>query len=218
MVLVQSKFHSIFTVWPLTVLPQFCPLVLDCHSFSYSQSTNHYNKAEVLCIVVMYCCLPLACVGSALIDLTIFQKNIIFPIYILYKCYWFGQIFYWLLIFGPKFYWLLIFGPKFYWLLISKVTHWDPQSWKDRQTLEAAMHCMNKPGPSCSKIIMSLVNVSLKLWSLNTAHTLIFLLKKMWVAFAFAKATHIFSAKIPVNWILYLLEQLTFWPLTSLLS
>ena len=33
----------------------------------------------------MYFCLPLACVGSALIDLTIFQKNIIFPIYILYR-------------------------------------------------------------------------------------------------------------------------------------
>ena len=45
----------------------------------------HYNKAEVLCIVVMYFCLPLACVGSALIDITIFQKIIIFPIYILYR-------------------------------------------------------------------------------------------------------------------------------------
>ena len=40
----------------------------------------------------------------------------------------------------------------------------------------------------------------------------------MWVAFAFAKATHIFSAKIPVNLVLYLLEQLTFRPLTSSLS
>ena len=45
----------------------------------------HYNKAEVLCIAVMYFCLPIACVGSTLIDLTIFQKNIIFPIYILYR-------------------------------------------------------------------------------------------------------------------------------------
>ena len=34
--------------------------------------------------------------------------------------------------------------------------------------------------------------------------------EKMSVAFAFAKATHIFSAKIPVNLVLYLLEQLTF--------
>ena len=33
--------------------------------------------------------------------------------------------------------------------------------------------------------------------------------EKMWIAFAFAKATHIFSAKIPVNLISYLLEQLT---------
>ena len=31
------------------------------------------------------------------------------------------------------------------------------------------------PGPSCSKLTMSLVNVSLKLWSLNMAYTLIFL-------------------------------------------
>ena len=42
--------------------------------------------------------------------------------------------------------------------------------------------------------------------------------EKMWVVFAFAKATHIFSAKLPVNQVLYLLEQLTFWTLTSLLS
>ena len=42
---------------------------------------------------------------------------------------------------------------------------------------------------------MSLVNISLKFWSLNMAYMQIFLLKKMWVAFAFAKATHIFSAK-----------------------
>ena len=42
--------------------------------------------------------------------------------------------------------------------------------------------------------------------------------EKMWVAFAIAKATHIFSAKLPVNKILCLLEQLTFWPLTSSLS
>ena len=41
---------------------------------------------------------------------------------------------------------------------------------------------------------MSLVNVSLKLWSLNMAYTVIFLLK-MWVTFAFAKATHFFFSK-----------------------
>ena len=52
-----------------------------------------------------------------------------------------------------------------------------------------------KTGSSCSKLTMSLVNVSLKLWSLNMAYTLIFLLKKMWVAFALAKATHIFFSK-----------------------
>ena len=51
------------------------------------------------------------------------------------------------------------------------------------------------PGPICSKLTMSLVKISLKLWSLTMAYTLIFLLKKMWVAFAFAKATHIFFSK-----------------------
>ena len=44
-------------------------------------------------------------------------------------------------------------------------------------------------GPICSKLTMSLVNC------LNMAYMLIFLLKKM----CYAKATHIFSAKIPVN-------------------
>ena len=35
-------------------------------------------------------------------------------------------------------------------------------------------------GPSCSKLTMSLVNISLKFLSLNMAYKLIFLLKKMW--------------------------------------
>ena len=48
-----------------------------------------------------------------------------------------------------------------------------------------------KTGPSCSKLTMSLVKVSLKFSSLKMAYTLIFLLKNV-----FAKATHIFSAKI----------------------
>ena len=42
------------------------------------------------------------------------------------------------------------------------------------------------PGPSCSKLTMSLVTVSLKLWSLNMTCTLIFFAEKMWVAFTFA--------------------------------
>ena len=44
--------------------------------------------------------------------------------------------------------------------------------------------------------------------------------EQMWVAFAFAfaKATHIYSAKIPVNQILCVPEQLRFWPLTSSLN
>ena len=36
----------------------------------------------------------------------------------------------------------------------------------------------SRPGPSCSKLTMSLVNILLKLRSLNVAYTLIFLLKK----------------------------------------
>ena len=37
----------------------------------------------------------------------------------------------------------------------------------------------NTSGPNCSKLTMSLVNVSLKLWSLNMAYTLIFFADKM---------------------------------------
>ena len=36
-----------------------------------------------------------------------------------------------------------------------------------------------QPGPNCSKLMMLLVNVLLKLWSLNMAYTLIFLLKNV---------------------------------------
>ena len=51
------------------------------------------------------------------------------------------------------------------------------------------------PGTNYSKLTMLLVKVSLKLWSLNMAYMQIYLLKKMWEAFAFAKATHIFFSK-----------------------
>ena len=47
-------------------------------------------------------------------------------------------------------------------------------------------------GPSSSKLTMSLVNVLLELWSLNMAYTLIFLLKKMWVALC-KSYSHFFS-------------------------
>ena len=51
----------------------------------------------------------------------------------------------------------------------------------------------NHSGSSCSKLTMSLVNVPLKLWSLNTAYTYANIFaEKLWVAFAFAKATYIF--------------------------
>ena len=56
----------------------------------------------------------------------------------------------------------------------------------------------NYSGPNCSKLTMSLVNI-LKHWSLDMANTLIFLLKKMWVAFALKKLLTFFSAKITLN-------------------
>ena len=49
-------------------------------------------------------------------------------------------------------------------------------------------------GPCCSKLTMSLVNVSLKFWSLNVAYTLIFLLKKNVSSFCICKSySHFFS-------------------------
>ena len=55
-------------------------------------------------------------------------------------------------------------------------------------------------GPSCFKT-NNVINVSLKLWSLNIGIYANIFAEKMWEVFAFAKATHIFSAKIPVNYL-----------------
>ena len=50
------------------------------------------------------------------------------------------------------------------------------------------------PGPSCSKLTMSLVNVSLKIWSLNMVYIVIFLLKKNVSSFCICKSySHFFS-------------------------
>ena len=73
------------------------------------------------------------------------------------------------------------------------------------------------PGPSCSKLIMLLVNVLFKLCSLNIAYMLIFCWNNV-SSFCICKSYSLFSAKIPVNLNLYLLELLIFWPLMSLLS
>ena len=73
-------------------------------------------------------------------------------------------------------------------------------------------------GPSYSKQTMLLVNVSWKLWSFNMAYMLIFLLKKNVFWLLHLQKLLTFSAKIPVDKILYLPEQLTFWPLASSLS
>ena len=42
--------------------------------------------------------------------------------------------------------------------------------------------------------------------------------EKMWVAFAFAKATHIFSAKIPVSLVLYFTRTVNIWTTNELVS
>ena len=51
------------------------------------------------------------------------------------------------------------------------------------------------PGPSCSKLTMSLVNDSLKFTSSDTLIWLKFFAEKMWVAFAVQKLLTFFSAK-----------------------
>ena len=92
-------------------------------------------------------------------------------------------------------------------LMINRGFHRDSVPWKIvwkfiHMVLDQLMILINQigchnvshpklPGPNCSKLTMSSVNVSLKLCSLNMAYTLIFLLKT-WVAFAFQQ-------KIPVN-------------------
>ena len=52
-----------------------------------------------------------------------------------------------------------------------------------------------KSGPSCSKLMMSLINDSLKFTSRDMQICWNFLLKKMWVAFATQKLLTFFSAK-----------------------
>ena len=70
--------------------------------------------------------------------------------------------------------------------------------------------CLKSTGPSCSKLMMSLVKVLLKLCSLNMAYILIFLLKKKKKKKKKKMSSSFLSAKLPVNKVLYLLEQLTF--------
>ena len=60
-------------------------------------------------------------------------------------------------------------------------------------TFQLLLSQIKNSGPSCSKLMMSLVNISLKLWSLNMAYTLIFLLKKC-SSFCICKSySHFFS-------------------------
>ena len=80
----------------------------------------------------------------------------------------------------------------------SSFLHADSRLWSDWADGQANLGLR-----SCSKLTMSFVNVPLKFWSLNMAYILIFLLLRF------------FSAKIPVNYILNLLEQFTFWPVVQ---
>ena len=73
--------------------------------------------------------------------------------------------------------------------------------WCGRMGTAQLIKSQNKRGnKSCSKLTMSLVNVSLKLWSLNMAKALIFLLKKICEKLLhLQKLLTFFSAKIPVD-------------------
>ena len=82
--------------------------------------------------------------------------------------------------------------------------------------VRTTVHCA--PGPSCSKITMSLVNNSLKFLIEWYANMLKFFAEKMWVAFAVQKLLTFFQQKISEYCILNPLKQLTKWPLTSSLS
>ena len=55
------------------------------------------------------------------------------------------------------------------------------------------------PGPGCSKLTMSLVNVSLKFQMLISEIIQYFLFKKMWKVFAVQKLLSFFQQKISVN-------------------
>ena len=54
----------------------------------------------------------------------------------------------------------------------------DCWSQEDDEIMQVGSILTRTPEPSCSKLMMSLVNVSLKLSSLNKAYTLIILLNK----------------------------------------
>ena len=89
---------------------------------------------------------------------------------------------------------------------------------QDRQLSFTVESMCRGTGPSCWKLMMLLVNVSLKFTSSDTKICWNFLLKKMWVAFAVQKLLTFFQQKISEYCILNLLKQLTKWPLTSSLS
>ena len=60
-------------------------------------------------------------------------------------------------------------------------------------------HAINyRSGPGCSKLTMSLVNVSLKISHVNISNTPIFFVEKMREAFAVQKLLLLFQQKISV--------------------
>ena len=60
-------------------------------------------------------------------------------------------------------------------------------------------HNIHFPGPSCSKLTMSLVNVIVKTFIIKYSIQANIFAENKKVAFAFTKAPHIFPAKIPVK-------------------
>ena len=84
--------------------------------------------------------------------------------------------------------WLDAHGRRY---VFQWIGSYDPVKFAPKKTNKKS------PGPNCSKLTMSSVNVSLKLWSLNMAYMLIFLHKRMWVAFASIYIPWYFTRYLP---------------------
>ena len=111
-----------------------------------------------------------------------FAIIVLLPEYLIYDSYWCG----------PMDLYLLMWPRNLY---ISAVVRFFECVHCSQGSLFRSYFTYLQPGPSCLKLMMSLVNVSLKFWSLNLAHMLIFLLKNV----SSFKAIHLFPAKMLVN-------------------
>ena len=84
--------------------------------------------------------------------------------------------------------WSIYFISRSYWLILVKLY------WPILQIQNNSIIRKRNSGPSCSKLTMSLVNLSLKLWS-HGIYTNIFA-EKTWVAFVFAYLQAILKAHV----------------------